>query len=214
MAGPLVPLTERGGEFGFTGPIALDEGSMEAGREILDSNVSLWGIRFPPRSEDRDSSAKALLACRQCHAAEMARVTQIEIEVLETSGILARHCLGCQSTTPWGYAESELRGTHQASLIESASNQERRKSRRVVLQLPILVRDYFGGVEIAKSENVSRGGICFASEKVYQIGEGLMIACPYDRVSQNIEIAAYVVIRQDVEGTHRKIYGIRYRRQG
>lgn len=212
VAGPLVPLTEKGGEFGFTGPIALDAiQSNEIGRETLDSNASLWGIRFPPLSEDGTSNPRALLACRHCLSAEMVRITLIELEVLETSGILVRHCPACQSTTPWGYAESELNGADSPNpAAESAK--ERRKGRRVVLQLAILVRDYFGGVEIAKSENVSKGGVCFASEKIYQVGEGVMIACPYDKAGHNIEVPAHIVTRRKVDGTNRRIYGVRYKR--
>lgn len=217
VAGPLTPLTERGGEFGFMGPIALDtSGSTEPGKESLDSTSSLWGIRFPSLPGGEDSCAKALLACRECRQPEMARLTMVDIEVLDSSGILARHCAVCQCTTPWGHAESATKETSPAaesSVAEGASGRERRRSRRLLLQMPTLVRDYFGGIEITTSENVSKGGVCFASEKIYQIGEGIMVACPYDKAGQSIEVEAVIVSRRNIDGTHRRVYGVRYRRE-
>lgn len=216
VAGPLIPHTERGGEFGFTGPIAFDSsGNTEPGRESLDSTSSLWGIRFPSLPGDENSYAKALLACRECQQQEMARLAIVEVEVLDSSGILARHCAACRSVTPWGYAVSEIKETSpdaDASVAEAASGRERRRSRRLLLQMTVLVRDYSGGVEITKSENVSKGGVCFASEKIYQIGEGVMVACPYGKAGHSIEVDALIVSRRDIDGTHRRVYGVRYRR--
>ncbi|MGH9396970.1 MAG: PilZ domain-containing protein [Terriglobia bacterium] len=217
VAGPLVPLTEKGGEFGFTGPISLDDpGQTEPTGESVAQGASLWGIRFPPAPGGEDESPKALLACRKCQGMEMVRLGMIEIEVLETAGIFARHCVACHSMTTWGYAESEIRAAGEA-LSPAApagaptSPRERRKHRRAVLQMPILIRDYFGGIEVTKSENVSKGGIGFASEKVYQLGEGIMVACPYHKHGENIEVPAHIVSCREMDGAHRKIYGVRYK---
>jgi hypothetical protein len=221
VAGPLIPLTEKGGEFGVLGPISSRmQKESTCGLECLDPDVDLWGIRFPAASTQQDSAPKALLACRQCGQTELIRLSLVEVDVLESSGILQRHCPKCDAVTPWGYAESELTGESSASGAEgdqgvastdSASTREKRRHRRAVLQLPTLVRDYFGGVEITKSENVSKGGICFASEKNYQLGEGVMVACPCDKAGQNIEVPAQIVSRREIEGTNRKIYGLRYK---
>ena len=81
----------------------------------------------------------------------------------------------------------------------------------MALQLPVLVRDYSGAFEVTKSENVSKGGFCFTSEKTFLIGEGVMVACPYSGASnQNLEVSAKIVRRQNIDGSHRKIYGVRY----
>lgn len=212
VAGPLTPLTEKGGEFGFTGPISLDPLQKdETGRERLDAGNSLWGIRFPPLARDQDSSPKALLTCRQCQAAEVIQLNMIEVEVLDTAGILARPCASCKAPTPWGYAEAPAAQEAAPSGAPQPSGAERRKHRRAVLQMAILIRDYSGGVEVTKSENVSKCGVGFVSEKIYQTGEGVMIACPYDKASQNIEVPANVISRRDIDGTKRKYYGVRYK---
>jgi len=218
VAGPLAPMTEKGGEFGVMGPIAPQAESQEEwGMESLDPNSDLWGIRFPPPPPSEDSEPKALLACRECGVAELVRLSLIEVEVLETAGIFSRLCPNCRMTTPWGFAESEPAAKDPQSepppVPASAvfPSVERRRHRRALLQLPILIRDYFGGIEIAKSENVSKGGVCFATEKSYYLGEGVMVACPYDKKSQNIEVAAQVVSRQDIPRSNRKIYRVKYK---
>ncbi|MGH9351851.1 MAG: PilZ domain-containing protein [Terriglobia bacterium] len=215
VAGPLAPLTEKGGEFGFMGPISLEnQQKRETGSISIDSSASLWGIRFPPLAVGQDSCPKALLACRQCKTVELIYISLIEIEVLETSGILTRPCVKCQSESPWGYSEGALETADSPGEVPvpaGAAGAERRRHRRVVLQMSILIRDYFGGVEVTKSENVSKGGVGFASEKIYQIGEGVMIACPYDKASHNIEVPGHIASRREIAGTNRKIYGVRYK---
>jgi hypothetical protein len=98
----------------------------------------------------------------------------------------------------------------EARAQASASGPDQRRHRRVSLQLPVLVRDYYGGVEITKSENVSKGGFCFCSEKNYLFGQGLLVVCPYDPDASHIETHARVVRREEIEGMSRKIYGVRY----
>lgn len=216
VAGPLAPMTEKGGEFGVMGPISPQaENQEEWGMESLDPNSDLWGIRFPPPPPSEDSEPKALLACRQCSAAELVRLSLIDVEVLETAGIVSRFCSNCQAIAPWGFGESRLVETKTDPPSVSGGGAppavERRRHRRAVLQLPILIRDYFGGVEIAKSENVSKGGVCFATEKNYYLGEGVMVECPYDKKSQNLEVPAQIVSRQEIPRSHRKVYRVKYK---
>lgn len=221
VAGPLVPPTEKGGEFALAGPLSAKvERRNQWGTECLDLTIDLWGIRFPAATADQNSEPKALMACRECELTELVHLTLGAVDVLETAGILSRYCSVCKRDTPWGYAPNEpegpppVRQSEGSEAAPASSPRERRRHRRAVLQLPILVRDYFGGVEITKSENLSKGGICFASEKNYKLGEGIMVACPYDKASHNIEVPGQIVSCQELEGTQRKIYGIRYKEKG
>jgi hypothetical protein len=207
VVGPIAPITHQGGEWGV---------------ECLDAKENIWGIQFPPASEEEGAESKALLECRRCHAVALMRLSLVEVEVLETSGLLTRPCTGCELATPWGYAEKlvAMAGPlEEAAMVAEAAAEaraagrggiEQRKHRRVSLQLPLLVRDYYGGVEITKTENVSKGGFCFVTEKDYHIGEGVLVMCPYNPSAQNIEVRARVVRQTLVEGTTRKVYGVRY----
>ncbi|HUY14718.1 MAG TPA: PilZ domain-containing protein [Terriglobia bacterium] len=221
VAGPVVPVTDRGGEYGVLGPVVVPNGNLsEIGLECLDPKIDVWGIHFPPPNPSEEIDSKALLACHICNAVELVPLALVEVDVLETSGILTRHCEKCGETGPWGYAASELspevipdspNPTAASAAGTGADPAERRRHRRAVLQLPIRIRDYFGGVEITRSENVSKSGICFGTEKNYHPGEGVFVACPYDKRSQIIEVQALIVSRRQVSKSNRKIYGVRYR---
>jgi PilZ domain len=199
VVGPLTPRTETGGEWGI---------------ECI-NKIDIWGIQFPPLKEGAES--QALLECRVCHGVALVSLSLVEVEVLETSGILSKPCEPCAKITPWGFAEKQVAmgaPNGEAAMLAEADRMargiEQRRHRRVALQMPVLVRDYYGGNEITKSENVSKGGFCFTSEKEYQVGEGVLVACPYNATAQSIEVGAKIVRRSLIEGSNRKIYGVRY----
>lgn len=204
VVGPVSPRTEKGGEWGV---------------ECLDRKLNIWGIQFPPATaEETDSTA--LLECRNCHGIAVLHLSLVEVEVLETSGLLSKPCGNCKKTTPWGYAEKQVAmgaPPDEAAMLaeagKAAQGPEQRRHRRVSLQLPVLVRDYYGGVEITKSENVSKGGFCFISEKNHLVGEGVLVACPYSASEHSIEVHAKIVRCTEVRGTRQKICGVRYEQQ-
>jgi hypothetical protein len=210
VVGPLTPHSEKGGEWGV---------------ECLDGQKDLWGIQFPPPPAGEQAESAALLECRTCHTVAMMRTSLVDIEVLETAGLLAKPCETCKTITPWGQAEKQVAMNappeESVMLAEAGAGSTTapginlRRHRRVALQLPVLIRDYSGAFEITKSENVSKGGFCFASEKDFLIGEGVMVACPYSGANhQNLEVSGKIVRRQNIDGSNRKIYGVRYDQQG
>jgi hypothetical protein len=204
VVGATEPYSEKGGEYAVA---------------KLNPDVKVWGIQFPPPAESEVTTPKALVECRMCHTVALLHLTLVEVEVLESAGIFSRPCEKCQQPTPWGHAETQVAMEsppgeeemfREAQAEAAISEANRRQHRRVSLQLPILVRDYYGGAEITKTENVSKGGFCFASEKTYQLGEAVMVICPYDPAGQNIEIRSTMARRRQIEGTNKKIYGVRY----
>ena len=206
VVGPLSPITAQGGEWGV---------------EYCDPAENIWGIQFPPASDAGGGESKALLECRRCHTVALIRLSLVEVEVLETSGILSKTCTACADVAPWGYAEKQIAmggpsdeaammAEAQAAAQANGRSAEQRKHRRVSLQLPVMVRDYYGGMEITRTENISKSGFCFVSEKKYQVGEGMMVVCPYNASGEKIEIRARIVRHQQVEATKRNVYGVRY----
>jgi hypothetical protein len=208
VVGPLSPHSEKGGEWGV---------------ELLDGQENIWGIQFPPPPPGQDAESAALLECRQCHTVALLRVSLVEFEVLGAAGLLTKTCENCQQATPWGHAEKQVAMNAppdeaammaQAGAAAARGGIDLRRHRRVALQLPVLVRDFSGHVEITKSENVSKGGFCFSSQKDYHVGEGVMVACPYSgRTDQSLEVSAKIVRRQKAEGAGPKIYGVRYNKK-
>lgn len=203
VIGPTQPKSEEGGEWGV---------------ECKDEKGGIWGIDFPP-VEGQEPSCSALLECRRCHTVTLTPLSLVENDVLSSSGLLTKECRTCGRSTPWGYNEKQVAipapGQEPEPSIKEIfepprPDSSRRMHQRVALRLPIRVRNYYGTEEIGKTENVSKGGLCFVSEKDYEIGEGLRVNCPYDPKGHNIEVRARVVRRKGMEGTARKIYGVRY----
>lgn len=205
VVGPVSPATDRGGEWGI---------------ECLNPNEDIWGIQFPPVLASDENQSKALLECQDCGSTALMRVSLVEVEVLETSGLLTKPCTQCERETRWrisgrqpGMPEAAAKPRGEGEKQASTRGIENRRHRRSALQLPALIRDYYGGSEITRTENVSKGGFCFVSEKNHQAGEVLLVVCPYDpSTTDHIEVRARVVRSRPVEGTVRKVYGVRYER--
>ena len=205
VVGPIAPATYRGGEWGI---------------ECADLSENIWGIQFPPAPADEKHPSKALLECRDCGTTALLRVSLVEVEVIETSGTLIKPCPNCERDTSWRLSEKVEVLAEPAA--EPAAREEKkspgrgpenRRHRRSALQLPVRVRDYYGGTEVTRTENISKGGFCFVSEKQYQVGEMLLVDCPYDpSTAHQIEVRVRVSRRERTEGSPRQIYGVRYER--
>jgi len=223
MPGQSVILTNQASgaeaEFRVVGPIAppLDQVG-EWGVECLRMDANIWGINFPPASEAEDSSARVLLSCRCCQAVSVQSLSLVEVEVLETAGLLTIPCVRCGRSTPWGY---QRRGfdvenqTYQAAVsVETRSfptlTEERRKSYRKPAQLPIRIRNYYGEIEITQTENVSQEGFCFVSPRRYLVGQGIVVICPFDAANAKPEARARIVRSEpgSLQGIY--IYGVRF----
>jgi hypothetical protein len=202
VVGPTQPPTGEGGEWGL---------------ECLEENSNVWGIGFPPPQYE-EGICTALIECRRCHTVRLSYLSMVEHEVLGTSGLLVKPCDSCARSTPWSYSETSVAtplndaGTAAANADGTRPAAQQRAYHRVALQLPIRMRNYYGIEEFARSENVSRGGLCFISEKAYEVGEVLLVTCPYEKGGHNIEVRGQVVSRRDMQGTARKIYGVSYER--
>lgn len=205
VVGPVSPATDRGGEWGI---------------ECLDLKENIWGIQFPPVLATEEHLSKALLECRECSSTALMHVSLVEVEVLETSGILTKPCANCERATRWrlsekqaGIAGADEKPSSAEGKPSTGRGAENRRYRRSALQLPVLIRDYYGGSEVTRTENVSKGGFCFVSEKLHQVGEVFLVVCPFDPSTvQHIEIRARVVRCRPVEGSVRHVYGVRYER--
>lgn len=203
VVGPVSPPTERVGEWGV---------------ECIEEGKNIWGIYFPPPAEGAD--ARALLECRQCHAVSLVPLSLVELEVLETAGILSKPCAGCGNVTPSGFPEKQL-GEDTAAFQEMISSvsgdvaqgAERRQHPRNVMQVPARVRDFYGISEATQTENTSKEGFCFLTDKKYHVGQGVMVACPYNPSDVNVEIRAHIVREQAFAATGRILCAVRYDQQ-
>jgi len=203
----------------------------EWGIECRDEGLSFWGITFPPMDESAASSS-VLLECEKCHEVALTVFSMVEYDLLENTGSLPRNCNPCRAETNWAYSRNPTRPpepsdplrpvasdlasqpvAHPAAApMAPASPAERRMSSRVSLRLPLRVRNSADVTDLTKSENVSKGGVAFTSDKMFEVLEHVKVTCPYNPSGDNIEVLGRVVRREEVAGTGRYLYGIEYQR--
>jgi hypothetical protein len=203
--------------FRVVGPTAPPvDHEWEWGLECMHVDTNIWDIQFPADEEDLD--AHILLACRNCQSVSLQSLSLVEVEVLETAGLLTKPCLRCGESTPWGYPKRSFEletNAYQAAVSEATGGfptlaAERRKSIRRQAQLPVRVRDYFGEIELSQTENISNEGFCFTSGRKYLVGQGLVVICPFEAQSDKAEVRARIVRTEQAPPGGRYIYGVRY----
>jgi hypothetical protein len=207
----------REAEFRVIGPISppLDDVG-EWGVENLHLDDDIWDIDFPLSSED--SEAHILLACRKCEKLSLQSLSLVEVEVLETAGLLTKPCVHCGESTPWGYPLRSLEVETEAGQGEVSkateglhpSEAERRRAYRKAAQLPVRVRDYFGDVDYTQTENLSQEGFCFSSTRKYLVGQGIVVICPYDSTKEKAEVRARIVRVEGGSERELYFYGVHY----
>ncbi len=75
--------------------------------------------------------------------------------------------------------------------------------------MPVRIRDYYGEVEVAQTENISQEGFCFSSSRNYLVGQGIVVICPFDAENEKPEVRARIV-RTERPDRDRYLYGVRY----
>lgn len=216
------PIDHHEAHFRVVGPIGSTTGkkTLAYGVECIDTADNLWGIRFPTPSESEgvDVDVKVLLECGICRTVALVPLTVSEVEPLRTIGTVGVLCQKCGVVTLWRYAEMRV---PRNSAGEAAQGPDQGRSRgtsavlqpiarvhrRVYLQSPLEVRDAKGSLDVIRTENTSKSGLSFTSDRNYSPGEVVWVAFRPDEVTQKTELAARIVRVQAVEGADRKIYG-------
>jgi len=188
----------------------------EYGVECLNDNENFWAIEFPDSNRVDAEDAHVLLECRMCHSIALLPLTLTEVATLRSMGLVARPCQTCLKDTPWRYAAVRVppNRMEDGKSIERGSNWLtanmefiERGHQRVLMQLPLGVRDWQGGVDVTRTENTSESGFCFTSEKRYLPGEIVSVLFPFDAATQSPEIPARIVREEVIEGSNRRIFG-------
>lgn len=209
----------READFRIVGPLNVPDAQVaEWGVECVEMDRNIWGIDFPPPLAS-EAEAAALLECRACHNQGLWPVTLIEVEVLDSSGIITRSCEPCGKITYWTYADATRRPRefspsdplappkHEVKVKEKV---EKRADKRLAMKLPILVRNQKGEEEIARTENVSKRGVAVCLAIDIAAGETAEIVCPYTRGGEKIWQRAEVRQRGAVPFAGKRFYGFRY----
>lgn len=204
-------------DFRVVGPISVAEGAVpEWGVECLKEGVNIWGIEFSHSLPAERDQVCALLECRACLKKFFWPVTFMEVVVLDSTGVIQSFCDHCGKQTYWTYANGSNRRKEfspsdpVAPPPRTPQRPERRTNTRLLIKLPILVRNHKGEEAIARTENVSRLDLAVSLGMKLSEGEPVTVICPYEVGSRNIERKAEVRRRAFFSFGKNKLYGLRY----
>jgi hypothetical protein len=212
--------TGASGEFRIVKALGTSsEGRFDFGVEAIDSNLNLWGIHFPKRSK-RPAESRALLKCSRCHTVSLMPLSLVDVEILESGGVLMKPCAACGARTPWAYAKRgqsteasggppELGRLREAGsdLVTAAHEPQ---TAAVFVQRPVSLRTASGEVETVQTESTSEAGISCTSQKIYEVNQEATLRWTSPASGQKFEVKGRIVRRHDIGGSSRKIYSIRY----
>jgi hypothetical protein len=180
------------------------------GIEILDSDVDLWGVEFPPIVESAEAIARMLLECTYCRRREVVYLNEMELCGFETNRGIARHCTACGVPSIWTQAphEDEKKLAPRSSRKGRASDAKRpappeshqieRQKVRQQTRLTACIRQEGADDELAVCEDISPVGLCFRSKRRYDVNSAVAVAVPYAPDAANIFLPARIVYSEEI----------------
>ena len=90
--------------------------------------------------------------------------------------------------------------------------QERRQHARLDYKVPVMLTDATGAHDHFVTENVSKGGFAFASERLYIPGEVAMVTIRCGFSTQAIQAIVRIVGREELGENGCRLYGATYLR--
>jgi len=214
----------READFRVVGETRLESPDFSGwGVECLERERTLWDIEFPPPLDPAGSTAGALLECLGCGKQGLLVLSLVEVDLLESAGTLQKLCDKCGHLSTWSYADV----TRRPKEMPPAPTQppvspkvgkwdgktERRVYKRMAVKLRALVRNSKGDQEIAKTENLSKGGLSLCLKMELSLGEFVTVICPYSGGVQEFERKAEVRYRAPHIAGQNWFYGLRYYRE-
>lgn len=196
------------------------EGSLY-GVQFLDPAINPWNIKFPTSGPSPMAVGRLLLQCSGCQRRELVYLDEMELEVFGANQGMSRTCEVCAKATVWKATPQEVTtdgspaggagGAEQgaATLVPRTHND--RKFLRVRMKLRACIRHPELGDDVVECLDVSRGGACFMSSKLYTKGTLIEAAVPYLPGQANIFTRAKIAnvrLCANEEGWNK--YGVSY----
>jgi hypothetical protein len=204
--------TGKESECRVVGQLGGQSGGYIYGVALLDPTLNLWGIGFPPLAESEKAVGRALLQCEGCGNPEVVYLDELEVEVFTANRSISRPCGSCQRATLWSAAYRETARDGGRPPVPSsgprASNE--RKQTRVTTKLTACIRQAGFDDDVVATENISRGGLCFRSRRLYHPGSLIQVAVPYSSGAANIFVSARVVYAVEIPSEGLSKHGATY----
>lgn len=210
-------MTNEDAEARIVGCVLEDASGAQYGIELLDPEINLWGVEFPPLDPTASGIGRVLLECVRCKRREIVNLNELHAEVLERSHSLWRDCRRCGEPSLW--KEAWLKAHEEMPAMEEAPSanpepprrtRDDRKYGRLDIQMEALIRDPQAWEEVVKTMDVSRGGFRFKSRKHYALEWKVEVALPRSSGGANIFSAAKIRFVGETPGQEEKTYGVAY----
>jgi hypothetical protein len=189
------------------------------GIECLEPDVDFWKIRFPekPPEPSLHENVTALIVCTACHSREVAELSVAQYRGMVERGSLERDCSDCGVATDWKFILVEAtpaaspQGTPTVSL---ASEEEKRREKRIVAKLPIRLRHAeTGRVERTLTENISTSGVCCAASMELRVDDVVLLTFLSGAGPSEDEIPACIRWCRPMGENRKTLYGIKLQRK-
>lgn len=205
----------------IVGQLRREAEGLVYGVKFLDPNINLWAIDFPPLSEADKAVGRTLLECAKCRLREVVYLEEFEAEVYRANRSLYRPCKRCLESTVWnetGYEppkeEEVISLPHPTPLPDPAPapvTRNVRRHMRIRCRLRAGIRyQPHDKEDVLELNDISRGGVCFTTDKHLVPGTRFEIATPYSPGKANIFIPAAVVRLKPIPDQNLYEYGAAY----
>jgi PilZ domain-containing protein len=199
------------------GQIGSEDDSYTYGVAFLDSDIDFWDVEFPSATDAENSACRLVLQCCSCDCREVIDPGALESDVYAIHDSIIRHCKRCNSSTLWKQTSGEVPVESPVSEAAPAFPEpspapfkNRRQHVRTKVSFTASVRNEGFDEDIVLCENVSRGGLCFKSNRRYYETVGIEVAAPYSPGSPRIPVPAQIVYVQELPEEKMFRYGVQY----
>ena len=211
-------------EIRVVGQIGSGEGQYTYGVAFLNPHLDFWEIDFPCDACPEASVANIALECNRCGYCEVIAPDTLELDIYAIHGGILRDCKYCKTSTLW--IQSSKEATKSVELpptaplspdpaVASKSQPEpapanRRKYPRIKVNFTACVRSPGTEDDLVQCENVSRGGLCFKSNRRYYATSFIEVAAPYTPGSPCILVPARIMYVQELPEEKMFRCGVQY----
>lgn len=208
----------------IVGQIGSADGSYTYGVAFLHPKLNFWGVEFPSLTGAEISAGSTSFQCTICGRREVIGQEALELDIYAIHGGILRDCKQCVRSTLWKEVSGVVPesaplckapvSSGQATPSETRSatvpDKNRRKHHRIKVNFTACIRNPGSEDRLVQCENVSRGGLCFKSNKRYYETARIQVAAPYSPGSPCILVPAEIVHVQELRGEGMFRCGVQY----